>query len=343
MKKNPLRRGLMAALATAALVTSTLSAGAAQAADETPTGQLTVKLVDTLGRPVLGSVLGLPGSTGESFSLPSSPDGAAAAASSYRATVSPGSYGLVVMAPWGGLVCAGVAPCIVPGLDGDMEAPTVTPVVSVTDGGSTVYTVKVPLPATISGSSRIGSTLKTTLSASQQRFFEIYRTAPGIGSWIASPTVQWRRDGVAIPGATAMTYRLTSQDASRRIDAVLDYPEILKLLINGWASPTYAVPGLRAGKASTRTTADLFRKRIKAGRRTGMRIDVTTDGAPVAAGRVRVTVGRWNVVKEVRNGSARATLPARLKPGRHKIVVTYLGSGAYLTSKARKLVLTVVR
>jgi hypothetical protein len=61
--------------------------------------------------------------------------------------------------------------------------------------------IAAPVP-TITGSLIVGSTLTAVT-----------------GSWLPAPTFAfvWKRDGVAISGATASTYRLTADDLSRRI------------------------------------------------------------------------------------------------------------------------------
>lgn len=59
-----------------------------------------------------------------------------------------------------------------------------------------------PLPR-ISGTSAVGSSLRVT-----------------VGTWSPTPstrTIRWYRDGIAISGATASTYRLTSADRGRQV------------------------------------------------------------------------------------------------------------------------------
>lgn len=73
-----------------------------------------------------------------------------------------------------------------------------------------------PLPR-LSGTSTAGSTLRVT-----------------VGTWSPAPTtraIRWYRDGVAISGATASTYRLTSADRGRQVSV--------------------KVTGSRSGRAST--------------------------------------------------------------------------------------------
>lgn len=353
MKKNPLRRGALAALTTAVLLLgSTLAAAPAQAEPGDQLGELVINLVDDQGRPVAGSVMGSPTNGSYPFTLPeSSGSGPGTMLSSYRIELPVGSYGLMAAAPWGGLLCAGVTPCVQPGFGGGVTPtpPTVTGAVTITDDGpAAVHTFRFPVPVTMSGTPRVGGVLTATVSAAQRALLAGFVNVPGLGNVMGEPEFQWRRDGAPVHGATQTTYQLTPQDAGRKIDVVVKYPAMLRLFLSslsggGWTVTDYTVPGVSVGKAVTRTTADLLRKRIYAGRGANVRIDVTAGRTPVTGGKVRLTIGKRKMSKVVRNGSARVALPRSLKPGRYKIAVRYLGTTTHQPSKARNLKLRVVR
>jgi len=352
VKKNPLRRGALAALTTAVLLLgSTLTAAPAQAEPDDLFGELVINLVDAQGRPLAGSVTAYQTNGYCPIHLPElGESGPGAMASSYRIEVPAGNYGLQGVAPWGGVVCAGVSPCVPPGF-GSAEAPppTITSAVTVTDNGPpAVHTIRFPVPVTMSGTPRVGSVLTATVSAAQQALFAGPVNVPGLGNVMGDAEFQWRRNGSPIHGATQTTYQLAPQDAGRRIDVVVRYPAMLRLFLSslsggGWTVTDYTVPGVTVGKAVTRTTADLLRKRIYAGRGANVRIDVTAGRTPVTGGKVRLTIGKRKMTKTVRNGSARFALPKRLKPGRYKIAVRYRGTTSFEPSTARNLKLRVVR
>lgn len=339
------RLGALAALASAALLLgSTFTAAPASAAPDDDLGQLTVTVVDALGRPAPASVMAMTtdGSTSLSFPTMGGPP-PYAFSHTYTDEVPEGRYGFMVMAFWGGLVCSGVSPCSPPTGPEPVE-PTVTGAVDVTDNGAPAsHTVTVPVPATISGSSAVGGLLTMAISPQQQQFLGSIFGVPGVA--LGSYEVQWRRNGVAIPGATAMTYRPTNADAAQNVDAVLSYPALVRTYMSTYGFPVsdYAVPGARVGKAATKTTVDLFRKKIKAGRSTGLRADVTSGGQAVPDGKVKVAIGKWKASKPVRNGTARVAIPTTLKPGKYQVVVTYVGSKTYLGSKAKKQTLVITK
>ncbi|MER7608131.1 M4 family metallopeptidase [Nocardioides sp. NPDC127503] len=87
-------------------------------------------------------------------------------------------------------------------------------------------------PPTISGSARVGYTLTATK-----------------GSWSPTATTvkyQWLRNGVAIPGATASTYKLTGSDHTKEI----------RVRVTAYSSSWPAAnPGVRASAATARIAA----------------------------------------------------------------------------------------
>lgn len=105
-----------------------------------------------------------------------------------------------------------------------------------------------------------------------------------------------------------------------------EHPSVLTL-------PGIDVPGATptAGKATSTTTAQLKKRRTKVGKRNVVTVEVRSERA--AAGKVRVKVGRVKRTVRLRGGQAKVRLPARKAPGRHKVVVRYLGSAKVARSK----------
>lgn len=349
--QHPLRRGVTAALASVALlVGSTLAAAPAQAEPEPIAGTLTIKIVDEHGRPTPAGIQAGTADGAFWFSLPTyggEEEQVNRPESTYTVETGPGRYGFVAMPVWGGLTCAGVAPCDATYFNGgEAEEPTVTGVVDVIAGQEAVYTLTVPAAATISGTHRVGRVLTAKVSDAQHAMTETFAQDDIYGLLMGSYQMQWRRDGVAIPGATGPAYELTERDATRTIDVAVNYPDLMRAFMRqalGFLPEAYVVPGVRVPKVATRTTSNLLRKRIFAGRNASIRVDVTAGRASVTGGKVQIAVGKRKVTRPVRNGSARAALAGNLRPGNYRVTVRYLGSKIHQASKARNLKLRIVR
>ena len=124
-----------AALACSALL---MTPSAAHAAD----GTLTVSIVDQYGRPTSGILEAYDPATGNEKGASST------AASTHTMPLPAGGYALLVITPWSGITCDGLAPCgsTTPG------ATVFTPVVTVPDGGTVTYAVHVTVPSISGGS-----------------------------------------------------------------------------------------------------------------------------------------------------------------------------------------------
>lgn len=325
MKKNPWRRGLIAVMAASALLVPIVASGPAAVAADDPTGTAVVKLVDAAGKPVTGQTQLMSVASGTS----DQPPGALTAPGTYTfADLPVGGYGVFSMSPWGGLACAGISPCDYFMLAGAPGARTVTAAITVKDSATTVLTVRLPEPGAITGSAVVGKPLTLQWSTTMTNLLAVFGMA-GAG---ASPVVQWLRNGAVIPGATGTSYTTTGQDAGRVVSARLSYPTPGMWALMGVDASPRLVAGRKITKSASRTTVDVFRKKVVRGRSPGVRIDVTAGDLP-ATGKVTIKIGKRTYTKTLRNGSARVPVPGTLKPGRYKVVATYLGSASYSASK----------
>ena len=196
------------------------------------------------------------------------------------------------------------------GLEGAqaLDVPAPTPTTTVTAAPQPAPTVTVtasPEPSalaatavpTIAGSVKAGSVLTATA-----------------GTWnVAGATAayQWLRDGVAIAGATAATYTVSTADAGA-----------------GLAVKVTAAKGALTGVAYSAGTASVPRvdATVKAStKKTTLTIKVT--GAPSATGTVSVYEGAKVIDRgfTVKNGKATVSLSS-LKGGSHTLKVVYEGS-----------------
>ncbi|MEI5673387.1 MULTISPECIES: Ig-like domain repeat protein [Nocardioides] len=330
LKKNPLRRGLVAALAAAALLVPVVSAGPAAAVPDDGRGVVVVKVVDQAGKPVTAIV--------ELYkSGEADPDGLTGTLTPPNTTTfdatEVGRYGVSTMSPWGGLSCHGVTPCNYLGMQGAPGATTVSVpgVLPVTDSETpAVYTVRLAAPGTITGTAAVGKRLTMTWSPTMKNLIDTYTL---VGAGALAPGVQWLRDGVAIPNAIGNTYDPTGADAGRVVSARLSYPSSVVLVPGaGFDAAPRTIGGRRVARATSVTTVDVFRKKVVQGRSPGLRVDVTAGDLP-ATGKVKIKIGKRTYQKTLRNGSARVPVPGTLKPGRYKVVATYLGNASYSASK----------
>lgn len=315
--KRSLKTTVSILTATTALLLGTALAAPAQAIPADGKGELVVTTLDGYGKPLASGVT-LTSTAGDS-------EGSffGQGAVTRQVSLNEGRYGLVGMAPWGGLFCAGVSPCSYLNLGGGTPA-LVTGVVNVTDVETpTSYTFRAPKPATVTGSSKVGSILSVNLSTEMKNLGVLLSQAGG------QATVQWLRNGTVIPGATGTTYQTSGADVAKTISPRLSYPDQIAVQFGGIGmnAEPLTLPGIKVAKGKTRTTVEVFRKAIAAGKSTSLRADVTTGALP-AAGKVKITIGRWKVTKNLRNGSVRVPVPKTLRPGTYQVVATYLGTSS---------------
>ncbi len=149
-------------------------------------------------------------------------------------------------------------------------------------------------------------------------------TLRAVAGWGAGYALgyQWLRDGRAIAGATAATYRPVGTDGRRtisvRVTATTGYP--------GLAGAEVASAGSRIrGRSALR----LVVRPQRAAARISVRLVLPGTRTKAVAGRVRIMVdGKRRAVVKVRKGRATLVL-RRLGSGRHTFAAEYSGTSEY--------------
>ncbi|WP_205471071.1 family 78 glycoside hydrolase catalytic domain [Nocardioides sp. SYSU D00038] len=178
---------------------------------------------------------------------------------------------------------------------------------------SDVETVSALVPPTVTGTPKIGATLTSTL-----------------GSWNTKGltlTRQWLRDGAAIAGATGETYRVVAADAGTRLSVRVTATK------DGLAPGTATSAATAAvAKVASTTRSKVSRTKVKAGKKVTVTATVAAPGVTVT-GRVQVVVdGKVVATRDLRNGKASAKV--KIRRGKHKVEVRYLGSATTAASAA---------
>jgi hypothetical protein len=307
----------------------------APAAEAVGPGTVTVNLVDQYGRPTAGVVQSFD-STGSQYSDGPGGPGTYVYGSSHVFTLPPEGYGFESLTPWSGLDCAGIAPC-----SPVMGVPTVTPVVTVTEGSVSTLTIHVTVP-TITGGPEVGSPLTIQLPQGLVLMQSALIFSPfGFGPM----TQQWLRGGTDIIGATGQSYTTTPPDGRQSISARLapgGAQSYVAAIGGGVAQPfeTNAISIAKYTPLKTKTKVKLP-KSISAGARVSMKVSVKGKGSKdKPTGLVTVKIGQFKVKKSLKNGSVFISLP-NLKAGSYKIKTSYGGSLYFAKSKATKFTLTV--
>lgn len=179
---------------------------------------------------------------------------------------------------------------------------------------------------TISGTPTVGQTVKVSA-----------------GSWSqASPsfTFQWLRTGTPIPGATGSSYRVAAEDAGRDVAVVVT---ATKSGFTDGAATSVAVP---VARMKSTVSGALKSDRVKLKKVAKLGVTVTVSGLTTPQGVVQV-LDKGKKVAQVtmapsRKGVVRLKLK-KLKKGKHKLQVVYLGNAQVFGSKSKKIILYVVK
>lgn len=162
------------------------------------------------------------------------------------------------------------------------------------------------------------------------------------GVWPGSPkyTYQWQRNGHAITGATAATYRTQAADATTSIS------------VRVTATSTGLLPGsatsnaLTIAKNPSTTSAGLVSSTVTKGRHGKLNVVVAVPGVPKPTGTLKVFSGTTlltTVSLRAKNAGHKAITLPLLPVGSHKIRVKYSGSSTIAKSKSSPVVLSVVK
>jgi hypothetical protein len=203
---------------------------------------------------------------------------------------------------------------------GFVDGETTSNVIGATAGGALQATVQ----PSITGEAVSGGTLKVV---------------PGTWSQ-PSPTFryQWLRTGAPIPNATGTSYRVTPEDAGKDISVTVLASK------TGFADGSASTPAVSIPKLVSTTTATLSATRIKPGKRAKVGIVVKVPGVTGPVGTIKV-MDRTKVLKTkylvtAKNGKLTIKLP-KLKKGKHRIRVKYLGDATTQGSRSKALRLSV--
>jgi hypothetical protein len=150
---------------------------------------------------------------------------------------------------------------------------------------------------------------------------------------------QWRRDGVAIPGATSATYTVLAADAAHTLSFAVTATR------EGYAPGSATSEGVAVTKTASRTQVSLITKTVTKGKKAVLKIILTATGAK-PAGNVKVYDGakllKGYSVRVADNGVRIVKLPV-LKPGKHKIKGVYAGSASVAGSTSKVVTLKVLK
>ncbi len=180
---------------------------------------------------------------------------------------------------------------------------------------------------TVSGTAKVGKTLRTTK-----------------GAWPVPDVVvayQWLRGGKAIKGATGVTYKLEAADAGQRVTVRVtatraDYP----------AASSATSKAVKVAKIAPKVSTKLVKKSVKVGAKAKLKVTVTVKGVAKPTGKLRIYDGKKRIktvsLKAKGKGKVVVVLP-RLKAGKHKVKVTYLGTTQIAKKSSAAKTLTVKR
>lgn len=163
------------------------------------------------------------------------------------------------------------------------------------------------------------------------------------GSWSqSSPTFkyQWLRTGAPIAGATSATYRLAPEDAGR------DVAVIVTATKTGYGDGAATSPSVSVSRMASTIVGTLTADRVKAKKRAKLGITLTVTGLTGPNGTIQVLDKGKKIASftmaPVHNGKKTLKLP-KLKKGKHKLQVVYLGTAGVFGSKSKKLKLYVTK
>jgi hypothetical protein len=203
---------------------------------------------------------------------------------------------------------------------GFQDSVAVSNVVVATAGGALQATVQ----PVITGTAASGNTL---------------RVEPGIWSQ-SSPSFryQWLRNGAPIPSATGSSYRLTPEDAGKNVAVTVLATKV------GFTDGSANAAAVAIAKLKSTTTATLSATRIKPGQRAKVGITVAVPGVKGPVGVIKI-MDRTKVLKTLtlvtaKNGKITFKLP-KLKKGKHRILVKYLGNATTQGSRSKAMRLSV--
>ena len=204
------------------------------------------------------------------------------------------------------------------------DATTTSNVIGATAGGALQATTQ---PA-IAGTLKSGSSLTVAT-----------------GTWSQpSPTFkfQWLRTGAPIAGATNASYTLTPADAGKDVSVTVLASK------TGFADGSATAPSAFVAKLESTTTSTLSTTTIKRGKTVKVGVTVSIPGVPGPSGVLKIQDGvktlKTFTMDPFRKGVMTTKLSTKkLKVGRHKIKVVFVGNPSTGMSKSKVIRLIVKR
>ncbi|MBC2933463.1 Ig-like domain repeat protein [Nocardioides sp. zg-1228] len=205
---------------------------------------------------------------------------------------------------------------------GYVNGQSVSNEISVTAGGA-LQSAGAP---TITGSASPGGSLRATT-----------------GSWSPAATTfryQWLRSGVAIPGATSGSYRVTSDDAGKDVSVTVFASAA------GFSEGAATAAAVAVARLGSTAAGALKASRVKVGKRAKLTVTITVTGLSTPSGVVQVLDKGKKIAQftmaPVHKGKKTLKL-RKLAKGKHRLQVVYLGNGQVFGSKSKKIVLYVIK
>jgi large repetitive protein len=161
------------------------------------------------------------------------------------------------------------------------------------------------------------------------------------GTWPGSPTYayQWFVNGIAVAKETKNTYVVRTRDAGLPVNVRVT------ATTSGYQPGTAFSNAMTVAKLSSTVTATLAKKKITQRQRAQLTVKVSMLGYDVTLGKIQVKDGS-KVIATVALQAGKDTVTIRLKKlkrGKHKLKVSYLGSVSTLGSSAKPVTLKVIR
>ena len=204
------------------------------------------------------------------------------------------------------------------------DATTVSNVIGATAGGA----LQPSAQPSISGTVAVGGSVRVEA-----------------GTWSQpNPTFayQWLRGGAPIPSATSSTYAIKPEDAGKDLSVTVLAKK------TGFNDGATTAASVLVPKMKSTTTSTLSTTRIKKGKTVKVGVTVTVPSVPAPYGQVKIQDGVKTLktfsLDPFRKGVRTVKVSTKkLKPGRHKIKLVYLGNASTESSKAKVIRLIVFR
>jgi large repetitive protein len=163
------------------------------------------------------------------------------------------------------------------------------------------------------------------------------------GGWspaASSFRYQWLRTGVPIPGATSVSYQLSTEDAGKELSVTV------LAAAQGFNEGAASSAAIAVPRLSSTAAGALKASRVKVGKRGKLTVTVGVKGLTTPTGVVQVLDKGRKIAQftmaPVHQGKKTLKLP-KLPRGKHKLRVVYLGNNQTFGSKSKTIILYVVK